>query len=224
MFRPTRPPTLVRQANMRLRQAYPFEHPPVQLPTDVSRETLEQLKAFCALVQTWSKSVNLVSSRDQPIIWSRHVLDSLRLLPLVPRHASNGIDLGSGAGFPGLVLSLASGIPFDLIEADHRKAAFLTEAQRLTGANVRIHCARIEELSLQPAPLVTARALAPLTLLLAYSHRFLLPNGTALFPKGARADEEIRAAKQQWDMQIQRFEDMQHPGSTILAVTGLARV
>ena len=209
---------------MKSRSPILIEDEHAQHPTHVSRETLEQLKAYCSLVQTWSKSISLVSSRDQPVIWSRHVLDSLRLLPLIPKSVSTGIDLGSGAGFPGLVLSLASGIPFELIEADHRKAAFLTEAQRVTGAKVHIHCVRIEDLNLKPAPLVTARALAPLKLLLAYSHRFLLPNGLALFPKGTRADEEIKEAKQQWHMQVQRFDDAQRPGSTILAVTGLACV
>jgi len=182
---------------------------------------MERLGQYVALVQKWTKSVNLVSQRDHDALWPRHVLDSLRLLPLIPAGATRAIDLGSGAGFPGLVLALASNIRFDLIEADRRKAAFLIEAQRVTDAPVQVHCARIEELDLPAAPLVTARALAPLATLLAYADRFLLPGGTALFPKGARADDEIAAARQQWRMQVRRHDDPRRPASTILAVTGL---
>ncbi len=195
---------------------------PAKPPEHVSREAFEQLKTYVALVQKWTKSINLVSQGDQDPVWSRHVLDSLRLLPLMPKGAARGVDLGSGAGFPGLVLALASGIPFDLIEADQRKAAFLVEAQRVTQAPVTIHCARIEDLRLPPAPLVTARALAPLAALLALAHPLLLPGGTALFPKGARSGQEIADAERQWRMQVNRFEDPQHPGSTILAITNLA--
>ncbi len=191
-------------------------------PPGVSRETFERLSAYCALVQKWNRSISLVSQGDHEIIWSRHVLDSLRLLPLIPNDAAHGIDLGSGAGFPGLVLALASGIPFDLIESDRRKAAFLVEAQRVTGAPVQIHCARIEDVRLPLAPLVTARALAPLTVLLAYAHRLLLPGGTALFPKGARAAQEVAVAERHWRMHVNRFDDAQHPESTILAISGLA--
>lgn len=190
-------------------------------PENVSRETMRRLELYVILVRKWTKSVNLVSQGDHDALWPRHVLDSLRLLPLLPADATRAIDLGSGAGFPGLVLALASGIPFDLIEADRRKAAFLVEAQRVTGAPVQVHCARIEEVALSPAPLVTARALAPLATLLAYAHRLLLPGGTALFPKGARADEEIVAAEQQWRMQVARHDDPRNPGSTILAITEL---
>jgi len=200
------------------------------LPTDdnhtktlenVSRETLEQLDAYVGLIQKWTKSISLISKGDYEIIWSRHVLDSLRLMPLIPQDATRGIDLGSGAGFPGIILALVTGLPFDLIEADQRKAAFLIEAQRVTGAPVQIHCARIEDLRLPPGALVTARALAPLTTLLAYAHPLLLPEGVALFPKGARATQEIAEARRHWRMRVNRFDDPQQPESTILAITDL---
>ncbi len=151
------------------------------------------------------------------------MLDSLRLLPLIPQGTARGLDLGSGAGFPGLVLALATSIPFDLVEADHRKAAFLVEAQRLTGAPVQIHCTRIEQLSLSRAPLITARALAPLTRLLEYAERFLAPGGTCLFAKGAHADTEVTAAMQHWRMQVTRTSDPEYPESTVLAITSLTR-
>jgi len=195
--------------------------PYAEEPAGVSCEVTRRLELYVALVQKWTKSVNLISRGDHDALWPRHVLDSLRLLPLMPQGAARAIDLGSGAGFPGLVLALASNIPFDLIEADRRKAAFLVEAQRVTGAPVQVHCARIEDVALPPAPLVTARALAPLTTLLGYANRLLLPDGTALFPKGARANEEIAAASQQWFMQVKRHDNPWNPGSTILAITEL---
>ena len=184
---------------------------------------LDRLECYVALVGKWTRSINLVSERDRGFVWPRHVADSLRLLPLIPKGAGRGVDLGSGAGFPGLVVALAAGIPFDLVEADHRKAAFLREAQRATGAPVVVHCSRIEELALPPAPLLTARALAPLPALLEHASRFLSPGGTALFPKGARVEAELDQARRQWRMQARRADDPGRPGSTVLVITGLAR-
>lgn len=192
-------------------------------PALVPRETLERLEAFAALVAKWTTTINLVARGERDAIWRRHVLDSLRLIPLIPPKTDRAIDLGSGAGFPGLVLAIVTGIPFDLVEADQRKAAFLREAQRITGAPVTVHCARIEEALLPPAPLVTARALAPLTVLLGHTARLLRPDGMALFPKGMRADAEIADARTRWSVQVDRHDDPAHLGSTILAITGLAR-
>lgn len=188
----------------------------------VPRETVEPLEQFAALLQKWTKSINLVSRGDRDLLWPRHILDSLRFLPLLPAGVPRGLDLGSGAGFPGLVVALASGIPFDLVEADQRKAAFLREAQRVTGAPVQVHCTRIEELSLPPAPLITARALAPLAVLMSHAHRLLARGGTALLAKGARVEDEIADAEKHWRMHIKRFDHPSDPGSTILAVTDLA--
>lgn len=193
------------------------------IPMDaVPRETAERLQQFAALLQKWTKAINLVSQGDRSHLWPRHIADSLRFVPLIPAGTPRGMDLGSGAGFPGLVVALASGIPFDLVEADSRKAAFLIEAQRVTGAPVQVHCTRIEELSLPRAPLITARALAPLPALLAHAHRLLAPGGTALFAKGARVEEEIAQAEKHWRMSIERSGHEGGSGSTILAVTGIA--
>ena len=185
----------------------------------VPRETAERLQQFAALVQKWTKSINLVSQGDRDHLWPRHIGDSLRFVPLIPTGTPRGMDLGSGAGFPGLVVALATGIPFDLVEADSRKAAFLIEAQRVTGAPVQVHCTRIEELSLPRVPLITARALAPLPALAAHAHRLLIPGGTALFAKGARVEDEIAQAEKHWRMRIKRFNHGGGADSTILAVT-----
>src|SRR6202035_1064061 len=121
----------------------------------VSRETREALERFTSLLLRWNRTVNLVSKRDEPFLQERHIADALQLVPLMQSPPVRAIDLGSGAGFPGLILALATGVWFDLIEADQRKAAFLREAARVTGATVRIHAIRIESAGLAPAPLVT---------------------------------------------------------------------
>ncbi len=195
---------------------------PADLSATVSRETSEQLVRFVTLLQRWTKSINLVSRGDHELIWSRHVADSMRFVPLLPKNSTQGLDLGSGAGFPGFIIALISGIPFDLVEADRRKAAFLVEAQRVTGAPVQVHCTRIEDLSLPRTPLITARALAPLTVLVAHAHRLLARGGTALFAKGARVDEEIFQAKRHWRMHIDRFDTFKDPESTVLAIKDIA--
>lgn len=178
----------------------------------------QKLRAYTALLARWMPRINLVARGDEPYLWSRHVLDSLRLLELIPAGTDRGIDLGSGAGLPGLVLAVASGIRFELVEADRRKAAFLLEAQRVTGAPVDIHCARIETVGLPPAPLVTARALAPLETLLGLAAPLLAPGGVALFPKGARAADEIEAARRRWRFDLELAGEAASP---ILVVTGL---
>ena len=185
------------------------------------RETEDRLRAYAALLATWTRRISLVSTQDQAQIWTRHVQDSLRLLPLIPPGTTRAIDLGSGAGLPGLVLAIATGIAFDLVESDRRKAAFLTEAARITGAPVQVHAARIEACSIPPAPLVTARALAPLPALLALAAPLLAPGGTALFPKGARAEAEINAARAGWSFTLARHGPADGP---ILAITGPRRI
>lgn len=174
-------------------------------------ETTERLRAFAALLAAWTRRINLVSSSDRDVIWTRHVQDSLRLLRLIPPGTARAIDLGSGGGLPGLVLAIASGIPFDLVESDRRKAAFLGEAARATAAPVRVHAVRIEGCGLPPAPLVTARALAPLAGLLDLAAPLLAPGGLLLFPKGARAAEELEAARERWGFDARLEDDPAHP-------------
>lgn len=188
----------------------------------VSRETLERLRAYVALLHRWTRVINLISPADRGHIWTRHVQDSLHLVPLIPAAADRGIDLGSGGGLPGLVLAVATGLPFDLVEADRRKAAFLQEAARVAGAPVRVHCARVEDAPVEPAPLVTARALAPLPRLLALAAPLLRPGGVCLFPKGEQAEQEIEQASSTWRMRVERFPVPGRPGSATLRISELA--
>ena len=151
---------------------------------DVSRETSERLEVFANLLLRWNTRINLISRADAQQLRGRHIADSLQLADLMPEGIARAIDLGSGAGFPGLILAIATGVHFDLVESDQRKAAFLREAIRLTAAPAQVHACRIEALALAPAPLVTARALAPLapllglaTPLLASGRRLLVSEG-----------------------------------------------
>lgn len=184
----------------------------------------EKLRLFAALVEKWSPKINLVSKADLAHIWSRHIEDSLRLLPFLPSTATRAIDLGSGAGFPGLVLCIASGLPFDLVESDARKAAFLMEAARQTGAPAKVHNCRIEAAPVQPAALITARALAPLDKLLALAAPLLTTDGFCLFPKGRGVESELTAASPLWHMNVDRLSSPAWGESCILKVSQIRHV
>jgi 16S rRNA (guanine527-N7)-methyltransferase len=190
----------------------------------VSRETFERLYVYRDLLLRWNARINLVSAGSVETLWGRHFLDSLQLLPLLPPGTPRAIDLGSGAGFPGLVLSIASGVEFDLVESDQRKAAFLREVGRETGAQVRVHAVRIEAAEVAPAPLITARALAPLADLLRLTCPLLTPRGVALFPKGAKVEQELTDAAAAWNMRVERFPSQTDPAGVILRLSEVTSV
>jgi 16S rRNA (guanine527-N7)-methyltransferase len=175
-----------------------------------------KLRAYEALLRRWSAKINLVSKADLANLWARHIEDSLALIPHIPPDTTRAIDLGSGAGFPGLVLAIATNIPFTLIESDKRKAAFLTDAAREFAAPATILSQRIEDAKPAPAPLITARALAPLDKLLALAVPHLAPGGVCLFPKGETVEAEIIAAQPHWHMDMERCKT---PYGTILKVS-----
>lgn len=189
----------------------------------VSRETAARLAAYLALLAQWSERINLVGRDTLADPWRRHILDSAQLLPLVPRTAQSLVDLGSGAGFPGLVLAIL-GVPgIELVEADSRKSAFLREAARVTGTNVTIRAARIEALARRPFDVVTARGLAPLDRLLPLACRFLGPDSLCLFLKGARAAEELTRARQAWTMRSASIASRSDPRGVVLQLRQVVR-
>ena len=185
----------------------------------LAHEVEARLRLFAALVAKWSATINLVSRHDLTNIWTRHIQDSLVLLPLIPPATSFAIDLGSGAGFPGIVLAIATGIPFTLIESDRRKCIFLTEAARETAAPVTVLNSRIEGAQTATAPLITARALAPLDKLIGLAYPHLAPDGVCLFPKGRGAAAELTAARRLWQMDVQRVENPLDGDACILKVS-----
>lgn len=178
---------------------------------------------FVKLLQLWNLTLNLVARGDEEALGRRHIEDSLQLATLIPPRVERGIDLGSGAGFPGLILAKATGTFFDLIEADHRKAAFLREAVRLLDAPARVHVVRIEEATVEPGSLIVARALAPLRRLLPLAAPLLAPGGTCLFPKGAHVEMELTEVAGRWQMKVDRIPSRTPPG-VILRITELQRV
>lgn len=190
----------------------------------VSRETTERLNAYVALLLKWNRTINLISKRDESEIWSRHIEDALQLLAFWPDNLDRFVDLGSGAGVPGLVLAVASGAHVHLIESDHRKSAFLLEAIRVTGAPASVHTARIEAVDLPPVMLITARALAPLAQLVSLAARFMLPEGFLLAPKGQQVEAELTAARSQWHMTVNSVPSKTNADATILKISGVRRV
>ena len=184
----------------------------------VSRETLVRFEAYAALLLEWSRRINLVGSSTLSDIWRRHFLDSAQLLPLIPAGAKNLVDLGSGAGFPGLVLAIL-GVPgVELIEADSRKAAFLREAARIAGAPIVLRPCRIEAVAPHSASVVTARGCAPLDRLLPLAQQFIGSDTTCLFLKGERAEEELTAAGKAWTMMVSRYPSRADPAGVVLSL------
>lgn len=186
----------------------------------VSRETRILLRNFLILLRRWNARINLVADASEAEHWDRHILDSLQLLPLLPHPPQPLVDLGSGGGFPGLVLAIATGCETHLIESDRRKAAFLIEASReLRLSQVSVLPSRIESAFPPPARVLTARALGPLSRLLPHAHRLLAPGGIALFPKGRTVEEELTTAAPAWTMRVERFPSRTDASATILRLS-----
>jgi 16S rRNA (guanine527-N7)-methyltransferase len=191
--------------------------------TGVSRETLARLEIYAAVLAEWSPRINLIAKSTHRDIWRRHFLDSAQLFALLPPRAQSLIDLGSGAGFPGLVLAIL-GVPgIELVEADSRKAAFLREAARITAVDVTLRPCRIETVAPHPVDVVTARGCAPLDRLLPLAERFIGAHTTCLFLKGERADEELTAARKIWTMAVSRHPSRADPGGVVLSLQRVVR-
>jgi 16S rRNA (guanine527-N7)-methyltransferase len=191
--------------------------------TNVSRETLDRLAKYVELLTSWNRRINLVGRDTIGDVWRRHILDSAQLFPLIPREARSLVDLGSGAGLPGLVLAIMGVPEVHLIESDGKKAVFLREALRITGAPAIVHAQRIDRVPAFAADIVTARALAPLPELLAISERFLGRSTICLFLKGRMVDEELTDAAKTWHIRVDRQPSLTDPSGCILRLEAIAR-
>jgi 16S rRNA (guanine527-N7)-methyltransferase len=189
----------------------------------VSRETVERLEIFVALLRTWNKKIGLVSRSDDACIWARHVADSLQIAGHIPDNADMAIDCGSGAGFPGLVTSIVSGRHVHLVESDRRKASFLREAGRATNANVTVHAIRCEDVVLAKAGVITARALAPLKILLPLVEHLVDDRTTLLLLKGREFDRELAAVAGRWIMNVVKFPAHSGSDRCVVSISGLQR-
>ncbi len=190
----------------------------------VSRETEDRLAAFVDLLDRWRKTTNLVANSTFPSVWTRHIADSAQLIGLAPE-AKRWVDMGSGAGFPGLVIAIqladVPGAVVHCIESDQRKCAFLREAARATGAAARIHPKRveaIEPLSLGAVDAVTARAFAPLPLTLKLARPWLERGATAVFPRGESARDQLAALPEANAYAIEALPSVVNPKATILRI------
>ncbi len=192
-----------------------------------SREILDRLDRYVALLLQWQATTNLIAPSTIPEIWTRHVADSAQLLPLAPQ-ARNFVDFGSGGGFPGIVIACAlAGIPgamVHLVESNHKKAAFLREALRHTGASGKVYAMRIEDFVegfTEPVEIVTARALAPLENLLRKAYPLMQRGAQALFLKGQDVDAELTTASKYWKFNAELVQSSTDTGGRIVKVRSL---
>ena len=204
---------------------------------DVSRETEARLTVFHDLLQLWQKRVNLISASTIDHIWERHIVDSLQCCAAVPDGRSI-VDIGSGAGFPGLVMAIVLaedvnqlGGCVNFIESNGKKCAFINAVIRETGLKssgleLHVHHGRIEEIlpSLEVPDVVSARALAPLVKLLELTKPFLQKGCIGLFPKGRDHTEEIKVAQLHWEFQLEKIPSVLEKDSILLKVSHLKQI
>ena len=210
--------------------AVPMTEVEFEAAAGVSRETLGRLETYASLLRSWQKAINLVGPGTVADLWRRHMLDSAQLVQYLPPEPGPDAriiaDLGSGAGFPGLVLAILGAGRVHLIESDKRKCAFLAEVARATGTEVTIHPVRAEDIGRASpfgrADVVTARALAPLSRLLALAFPILKPGGVCLFLKGEHVDEELTEATKEWNMRVERWPSATADSGAVLRIGGVS--
>ncbi|WP_295072392.1 16S rRNA (guanine(527)-N(7))-methyltransferase RsmG [Tabrizicola sp.] len=195
---------------------------------DVSRETFEALKSYEALVHRWNGAINLVSKNALKDLWTRHIADSAQVFTLCPATAKTWADLGAGGGFPGLVVAvlareLMPQLHVTLVEADLRKATFLRQAAQALSLQVTVVSERIESLSSLNVDVLSARALAALPELLGFAEKHLHPNGVAIFPKGARYQEDLASARTSWEFDVDTRPSLSEGEAAILVIRNIHR-
>jgi 16S rRNA (guanine527-N7)-methyltransferase len=192
----------------------------------LTTDAQDRLTIYHELLVKWQKTVNLVGPKTMELFWSRHLLDSLQLLDLVRRFASNKpnatiADLGTGAGIPGILLALSGVENITLVESDVRKAAFLKEVARATETKLVIKNKRIEKIVDQNFDLILARALAPLTKLFELSFPLSHPETNFIFPKGMKVEEELHESKTDWQFSCLSHKSLSDETGSILEISDL---
>ncbi len=192
----------------------------------VARETVSRLSTYVDLLRQWNERLNLVADSTMPDVWRRHILDSAQLVDLIPSESTSIVDLGSGAGFPGMVLAILlshrPGTFVHLIEATQKKCLFLEEVAAATAAPVKVHWARAEEVENLKTHVVTARAVAPLNRLLGLAYPYFGPGTIGLFLKGKSLTDELTLAAKSWKLDATPILSRSDPSGTVLRVTGLS--
>ena len=195
---------------------------------NVSRETIEALEYFAALIKKWTAKINLISKASRSDLWVRHILDSAQLLKICPRNIQNWLDLGSGGGLPGVVVAILAKeliptLTMTLVESDKRKSVFLRTAVRELGLNASVLNARIEKLAPMKADVISARALAELDVLLALAEPHLTKTTVCLFQKGENWQKELSKAQQSWSFQCDITNSETQSGAIILKLGEVSR-
>ena len=196
---------------------------------NVSRETFSRLETLVDLLKKWNPRINLVSKSTLDTLWERHILDSVQVFRAADRDYSKWVDIGSGGGFPGLVVAILAaeenpGSQITMIESDQRKCAFLRTVLRETGISGNVIAKRIEAVEPQGADILSARALADLSKLFEFAERHLSEGGVALFPKGVTWEKELNAARKTWSFEAEVIKSETESGAVILKIEGLSRV
>jgi 16S rRNA (guanine527-N7)-methyltransferase len=194
----------------------------------VSRETEGRLQAFVDLLKKWNPAINLVSKASIDQVWQRHILDSVQVFDYGIT-AQRWLDIGSGGGFPGLVVAIlaAEGAPamqVTLVESDQRKATFLRAASQSLGLGTMVLSDRAEAIAPQAADVISARALAPLPQLCTLAQRHLASNGTAIFLKGKSFAAEVAEARQNWNFALESHPSITDPSAVVLVLKGISHV
>ncbi|MFY0681985.1 MAG: 16S rRNA (guanine(527)-N(7))-methyltransferase RsmG [Thalassovita sp.] len=201
----------------------------IDLNSDVSRETMDRLEIYAALLEKWNPRINLVSKSTISDMWQRHFVDSAQIFDLGPQDARSWVDLGSGGGFPGLVIAIiAAELRPDqkvtLVESDARKSTFLRTVVRETGIKADVLTDRVEKIASLGADVVSARALADLSTLLGFAKHHLKPEGTCLFPKGVSWEKEIKDAGESWRFEHESLKSGTETGAVILRIGDIVHV
>lgn len=190
--------------------------------TGVSRETLARVRSYLEVLDAWRERINLIGPGEGRHLWRRHVLDSLQLIADIPADAEKIVDIGSGAGFPGLVIACAMaerpGASVTLVEKSYRKSEFLEAAIREVGLPARVLNVRVEDKPGHRYDLLTARALAPLTKLLGYGYAWLKPSGKALLLKGRDTAAELGDARREWAFDLTQRTSMSSQEGVVLNI------
>ncbi|HEY0112307.1 MAG TPA: 16S rRNA (guanine(527)-N(7))-methyltransferase RsmG [Allosphingosinicella sp.] len=192
---------------------------------DVPRETLERLESFEALLRKENERQNLVSRSSLEMLWSRHILDSAQITRFAPVEASKWLDLGTGAGFPGLIVPLVSKAHVTLVESRRLRTDFLQRAAAVLGieAWVEIICARLETAEARRFDVISARAFAPLDKLLSLAHRFSTEKTVWILPKGRNAQSELDAARSSWQGDFRLEPSLTDPDARIIVASRVRR-
>jgi 16S rRNA (guanine527-N7)-methyltransferase len=194
----------------------------------VSRETEARLQEFIGLLEKWNSAINLVSKTTMNQAWQRHILDSAQVFDH-GKTAERWLDIGSGGGFPGLVVAIlakekAPEMLVTLVESDQRKAIFLRAACQALGLRTSVLANRAEAIAPQAADVISARALAPLPQLCAFAKRHLAPDGTAIFLKGKSFAAEIAEARKNWNFALESHPSITDPSAVVLVLKGISHV